>query len=176
VKELYFFKTLESDYLVMLCHVQEEQNPQHHFPVDLTTHILESGFVLVLNIQQLFCQTKDRTVGNSRLDILPYILLCGLVDKREIEVCLACQLWYGVVHLKASCFMYLYEMLKVPTPPYPVIVDHVSGNSYIHTLKNLGGVEQVVMIVLVGATFNYATWQDLDKNILCFLYFVAGNL
>ena len=30
----------------------------------LTTHILEIGFVLVLSIKQLFCQTKDRTVGN----------------------------------------------------------------------------------------------------------------
>ena len=67
--------------------------------------------------------------------------------------------------------MYLYKMLEVPSPPYPVIVDHVSGNSYIHTLRNLAGVNQVVMIVLVGATFNYATWQDLmDKNILCLLY------
>jgi len=55
--------------------------------------ILESDFVLVLNIKQLFCQTKDRAVGNSRLDILPYILLSyGLGDRREIEVCLACQL------------------------------------------------------------------------------------
>jgi hypothetical protein len=62
-------------------------------------------------------------------------------------------------------------MLEVPSPPYPVIVDHFSGNSYIHTLKNLAGVNQVVMIVLVGATFNCATWQDLiDKNILCLLY------
>jgi hypothetical protein len=65
--------------------------------------------------------------------------------------------------------MYLYEMLEVPSPPYPVIVDHVSYNSYIHTLKNLVGVNQVVMIGM-GATFNYATWQDMmDKNILCLL-------
>jgi len=67
--------------------------------------------------------------------------------------------------------VYLYEMLEVPSLPYPVIVDHVSGNSYIYTLKNLAGVNQVVMIGLVGATFNYAIWQDLmDKNFLCLLY------
>ena len=58
---------------------------------------------------------------------------------------------------------------SAPPPPYPVIVDHVSGNPYIHTLKNFAGVNHNMM-ALVGA-FNYATRQDLmDKNILCLLY------